>query len=139
MHDTVKQQDDVENRGERLGKLLNNPKKAKAIQENKKDRSDARKEVRSPENLLRSRQDASTFDASKHVQVSKPERRAEKALKFWNNKEASAWLREECCVEGCSWEEVGETEGLAKEKRERWRRWELLKKLEVMAKKCHDG
>ena len=31
-HDTLKQQDDVENRGESLRKLLNNPKKAKAIQ-----------------------------------------------------------------------------------------------------------
>jgi len=101
MNDTLKQQDDVENRDESLRKLLNNPKKAKAIQENKKDRSDARKEVRSPENLLRSRQDASTFDASKHVQAFDPE-------KYWNS-EAGTALHEECCTEACSKEEIWES------------------------------
>jgi len=101
MNDTLKQQDDVENRDESLRKLLNNPKKAKAIQENKKDRSDARKEVRSPENLLRSRQDASTFDASKHVQAFNPE-------DYWNS-EAGTILQEECCNESCDDEEIAES------------------------------
>jgi len=129
MHDTLKQQDDVENRGESLRKLLNNPKKAKAIQENKTDRSDARKEVRSPENLLRSRQDASTFDASKHVQAFNPE-------KYWNS-EAGTKLQEECCNEACIKEEIGELV-LRDEAHywERWTRWEQISQSPT-GKRCH--
>ena len=81
------------------------------------------------ENLLRSRQDASTFDASKHVQAFNPE-------DYWNS-EAGTILQEECCNESCSLEEIRETKCRdPANKYNSWACWEKISQSPT-GKRCH--